>query len=152
MKPSTNNISTTTIMPVLRSGFFVSITGGLITGTLHVLFAYLFNVTLTWLFLIVLAHIIAKNIKKSYQTYHVMYSVLSIFFFFIAFYMMNVTLLTGILFVRNSLSTSMMLWIINPIKYFNFLWPFNIGFFEVNNILDVVFFSIGVFYSYRYSK
>lgn len=146
------NISHKTLIPVLRAGFFISVTGGLIAGTLHIVFAYAFNVTITWFFLIILAHMIAKKIKKSYERYHIAYSFISIFFFLFAFYIMHVTLLVGVLFIRNFLSTDILGFIINPINYFKFLWPFQQGFFEVSNLLDVVFFSIGVLYSYRYSK
>src|SRR3989339_1017271 len=80
------------LMPVLGSGIFMSFTGGLIIGVLHLVFMYFLQFSLTWLFMLILAHLIAKRIQSSYQNYHILYSFLSVFFFIISFYLMHVTL------------------------------------------------------------
>lgn len=140
------------VLPVLRSGFFMSITGGLIIGALHLLFLYVFNFTLTWLFLLILAHLIAKRIHRSYQTYHILYSIFAVFFFLFSFYLMHLTSMTGLYFINDVFSFGIFKALMNPILYFQFLNPLGSGFFQTNNILDVVFFVAGIVYSYTFSK
>jgi len=140
------------LMPVLRSGIFMSITGGLIIGSLHLLFMYFSRISLTWLFLLILAHLIAKKISVAYREYHVIYALLSVFFFVFAFYLMNLTLSIGIYFISNVISFQIVLSLLNPLLYFRFLNPLGSGFFQIGNILDIVFFIVGIIYSYRFSK
>lgn len=140
------------LMPVLGSGIFMSFTGGLIIGVLHLVFMYYLQFSLTWLFLLILAHLIAKRIQSSYQNYHILYSFLSIFFFIISFYLMNVTLTTGIYFISNVINTEIAISLLNPLLYFRFLNPFRTNFFGIDNILEVIFFIVGIIYSYRFSK
>lgn len=140
------------ILPVLRSGVFVSVTGGLIIGALHLLFIYFLDFSLSWLFLLILAHLIARRILQSYNEYHILYSLISVFFFIFSFYLMNLTMMMGIYFINNVFNFEVIKTLLNPLLYFQFLNPFASGFFQTNNILDVVFFIVGIVYSYRFSK
>jgi len=140
------------LMPVLRSGIFMSITGGLIVGTLDMLFINYLQFTLTWLFLLITSHLIAKRIAISYRNYHILYSLLSIFFFILTYYMMSVTMNVGLLFVNRFPVIPYLGAILSPWAYFMFLSPFSISFFTVDNILQIVFFIIGIVYAYRFSK
>ena len=130
----------------------MSITGGLIIGALHLLFVYFLSFTLTWLFMLILAHLIAKRVSQSYQSYHIVYSLISIFFFFFSYYLMNVTMMTGLFFINDVFIFDVFKYFLRPMPYFSFLNPFGSGFFQTQNILDVVFFVVGIVYSYRFSK
>ncbi len=140
------------LMPVLRSGFFMSFTGGLILGLVHFIFMYYFNFSIIWLLLLVLSHLMATRIRSSYQTYHIIYPFISIAFFLFAYYLMNVTMTSGIYIILNLWSLDVFWPMLNPISYFTFLLPLGLYFFSVNNILQIVFFIIGIVYAYRYSR
>lgn len=140
------------LMPVLRSGFFMSFTGGLILGLIHFIFTYYFSFSIIWLLLLVLSHLLATRIRQSYQSYHLMYSMISVGFFIFAYYLMNVTMTTGVYIILNLLSVDVIFSILNPLQYFVFLLPLGSYFFMVNNILQIVFFVIGIVYAYRYSR
>lgn len=140
------------LMPVLRSGFFMSFTGGLILGLVHFIFTYYFNFSIIWLLLLVLSHLMATRIRSSYQTYHIIYPFISIAFFLFAYYLMNVTMTSGIYIILNLWSLEVFFPMLNPIPYFTFLLPLGVYFFSVNNILQIVFFIIGIVYAYRYSR
>ena len=140
------------LMPVLRSGIFMSLTGGLILGLVHFMFTYFFGFSIIWLLLLILSHLNATRIKQSYQTYHITYPLLSILFFILAYYVMNITMSFGIYIILNLLSSDVLLSILNPFQYFMFLLPITSYFFTVNNIVQIVFFVIGIVYAYRYSR
>lgn len=140
------------LLPVLRSGFFMSMTGALIIGTLQVIFLFYFDFSFLWMFLIALAHLMSKRISRSYDRYHILYSFLSIFFFVFAYYLMNVVATFGIFFVMDIFYPKLILEILDPRFSFAFLNPLNQGFFYIDNILNVIFFLIGIVYSYRFSK
>ncbi len=140
------------LMPVIRQGIFMSFTGGLLIGALHAFFSFQFGFTLTWLMLFILAHLTASRIKRSYSEYHILYSILSVFFFLLAYYLMSITLNLGVLFLYDALVVSFILQVLNPLQYFNFFNPFSGQFFSVDNMLELLFFLIGTYYAYRYSK
>ncbi len=140
------------LMPVLRSGFFMSFTGGLILGLVHFIFTYYFSFSIIWLLLLVLSHLMATRIRSSYQNYHILFSLISIVFFLFAYYLMNVTMTAGVYIILNLVSIDVFLPILNPFPYFTFLLPISAYFFTVNNILQIVFFIIGIVYAYRYSR
>ncbi|HOI84831.1 MAG TPA: hypothetical protein PLP48_02020 [Acholeplasmataceae bacterium] len=140
------------VMPVLRSGIFMSISGGLIVGMLDMVFINYLQFTLTWLFLLITSHLIAKRIASSYRDYHILYSMISIFFFIFAYYIMSVTLNVGLLFVNRIPVMPYLGALLNPWAYFMFLNPLDPFFFTVDNILQIVFFIIGIVYAYRFSK
>ena len=140
------------IMPVIRQGIFMSIVGGLLIGSIQMLFVYMFQFSLLWLMLFVFAYQLAKRIRYAYTEYHILFSVLSVFFFIFGYYLYNTTLYIGLFSLSMQLELNQILYILNPFIAFQFLNPFSGYFFDVNNLLDVVFFLIGVFYAYRYSK
>lgn len=140
------------LMPVIRSGIFMSFTGGLLIGALHAFFSFQFGFSFTWLFLLILSHVTANRIRKSYNEYHLLYSILSVFFFFVAYYLMSITLNLGMLFLYDALVTSFILQVIQPFQYFNFMNPFYSQFFSIDNMLMLLFFFIGTYYAFRYSK
>ncbi len=140
------------LMLVLRSSIFMSITGGLIIGAVDLVFVYFSGLTFTWLFLLILAHLIAKRVSQSYQSYHICFSLISMFFFLFSYYLMNVTMMTGFFFINDALELEVIKYFLNPLPYFRFLNPFSSGFFQTENILDVVFFAVSIVYSYRFSK
>lgn len=140
------------LMPVLYSGFFISITGGLIAGALHMLLMSAFRFSLSWLMMLVLAHIISRRIIQSYKEYHLLYPLLSAVFFVISFYIMQLTWSSGVYFLMGTFNFKIFISLLNPLYYFGFLFPWRSGFFYIENILDVVFFIVGVAYSYRFSK
>jgi len=140
------------LMPVIRQGIFMSFTGGLLIGAMHLLFTFLFNFSLTWLMLFVLAHLIARRIKNAYIEYHVIYSIISIIFFIIAYYIMSLTLYGGLFYINNIIDPKLYLMLLNPIQYFIFLNPLTTYFLTVENLIEVIFFIIGTLYAYRYSK
>jgi hypothetical protein len=140
------------IMPVIRQGIFMSFVGGLLIGSIQMLFFYMFDFSLLWLMLFVFAYQLAKRVRGAYMEYHILFSVLSVFFFIFGFYLYNTTFYIGLFSLTMELELKQILYIMNPSIAFQFLNPFSGFFFDVNNILDVVFFLIGGFYAYRYSK
>lgn len=140
------------LMPVIRQGIFMSFTGGILIGALHAFFSFQFGFSLTWLFLFILAHLTASRIRRSYNEYHILYSLLSIFFFVLAYYLMSITLNLGVLFLYDALVANFILQVLNPLQYFSFLNPFSNQFFSVDNMLELLFFFIGTLYAFKYSK
>ena len=145
-------ISKNDIMPVVRQGIFMSFVGGLLIGSIQMLFYYMFEFSLLWLMLFVFAYLLAKRIRKAYVSYHVLFSVLSVLFFILGFYIFNSTFYIGLISLTISMNVQQIMMVLNPLIAFEFLNPFSGYFFDVTNILDVVFFLIGGFYAYRYSK
>ena len=140
------------IMPVIRQGIFMSIVGGLLIGSIQLLFYYLFDFSFLWLMLIVFAHLLAKRVRNAYQQYHLLYSIISLFFFIFGYYLFNVSFYIGLFSLQTTLSLDQILYMMNPLLTFQFLNPFTSYFFGVNNLLDVIFFLIGSFYAFRYAK
>ncbi|MDI6452274.1 hypothetical protein [Peloplasma aerotolerans] len=140
------------IMPVIRQGIFMSLMGGLLIGSLHLLFTYLFNFSLTWLMLFILAFLTAKRIKGAYIQYHILYSILTVFFFFLAYYFMSITLYGGLYFLSGITEFRHYVSLFNPLIHFEFLNPFTGYFFAVENLFELLFFIIGTIYAYRHSK
>ncbi len=140
------------LMPVLRQGIFMSLSGGLLIGSMHLLLTFLFNFSLTWLMLLVLAHLIARRIKSAYLEHHVLFSILSIFFFVLAYYIMSLTLYGGLFYINHIQDINLYLMLLNPLQYFSFLNPLSGYFLTVENLFEVIFFIIGTVYAYRYSK
>lgn len=141
------------LLQVIKQTIFMAIIGGLLIGSLQLLLAYQFNISLTWLMLIILASITAKRIKQAAYEPHMIYSILSVLSFLLGYYLMNVVSGVGLLYLfTNNIDFTIVSQLLNPKAYFNFLNPFSTQFFKVNNIIDIVFFIIGVYYAYKYSK
>lgn len=140
------------IMPVIRQGIFMSFVGGLLIGSIQMLFFYMFDFSLLWLMMFVFAYLLAKRIRTAYMEYHIVFSILSVFFFVLGFFIFNSTFYIGLFSLTMKLEIQQILYIMNPAIAFQFLNPFSGYFFDVSNLLDVIFFLIGGFYAYRYSK
>ncbi len=141
------------LLVVIKQVIFMSLIGGLLIGSLQLLIVFQFGFDFTWLMLFVLAYITARRIKRSISEGHIIYSLLSVLAFILAYYLMNITVNLGLIYLlTDGLSLSLILPALNPIPFFLFLYPLNGNFFSVNNILEVVFFLIGVYYAFQYSK
>lgn len=116
------------LMPVLRSGFFMSFTGGLILGLVHFIFLYYFNFSIIWLLLLVLSHLMATRIRSSYQSYHIMYPLISITFFLFAYYLMNVTMTSGIYIILNLWTGMRSCPCLTPFHISHFFYPLELIF------------------------
>lgn len=138
---------------VIKQGLFMAFVGGLLIGSLQVFIAYQFNFSLTWLMLIVLASLTARRIKQTAYEPHIIFSLISVASFILAYYLMNVTTNVGLIYLfTGTIEINEVLEVLNPVFFFAFLNPLNAGFFDVNNIIDIVFFIISIYYAYKYSK
>ncbi|AUD64932.1 hypothetical protein BK011_04285 [Tenericutes bacterium MZ-XQ] len=138
---------------VIRQVLFMGFTGGILIGALQLLMIYLFNFELTWLMLFVLAFLTARRIKQVIQENHIIYNLLSVLAFILGYYILNITTRVGIFYLlTGSLSNVPVLAILNPIIYFQFLNPLSSTFLQVNNLLEILFFIIGIYYAFQYSK
>lgn len=142
------------LLHVLGQAFFISIVLGLLTGSIKLLFEESFGMTLSLIFSVVIALYITKRIKASYQTYHIIYSIISVVAFVLAFYLMNITYFVGFFFIRSIdvFSIEALLFIMKPINTFYFLDPFSGYFFNLEVILELIFFLIGAVYAFINSK
>ncbi|BCR35619.1 hypothetical protein [Mariniplasma anaerobium] len=141
------------LIDVIKQGFFMAIVGGLLIGSLQLLIAYSFNISLTWLMLIILASLTAKRIKQASSSPHIIFSIISVVSFVFAYYLMNVTSNVGLIYLfTGTIDFNLVIEVLNPLPFFNFLNPLNSLFFKVNNIIDIVFFIISVYYAYKHSK
>jgi 4-hydroxybenzoate polyprenyltransferase len=131
----------------------MAFTGGILIGSLQLLMIYMLNFELTWLMLFVLAILTARRIKRSTQDSHIIFNLLSVLAFILGYYILNITSTVGIIYLLSgSLANVPVLAVMNPLIYFEFLNPLSATFFQVNNILEIVFFIIGIYYAYQYSK
>ena len=142
------------LMPVLLSGIFIAIVSGLLTGAIKLMIEETFSLYLQLIFSVVLAHYISRRIKNTYQTYHILYSIITVISFIFAFYMMNVTYYTGFLYIRNVnvFSSSAIKLLLDPGHTFYIFNVFSSYFMSVENILEVLFFLIGAIYAFNRSK
>lgn len=142
----------TDLIQVIKQGLFMAFVGGLLIGSLQVFIAFQFDINLTWLMLIILASLTARRIKQATYEHHIIFSFISIASFIFAYYLMNVTTNVGLIYLFTGSFESEMLQVLKPLAYFAFLNPFGNQFFAINNIIDIVFFIISVYYAYKYSK
>ena len=141
------------LIQAIRQGLFMALVGGLLIGSLQVFIAFQFNISLTWLMLIILASLTARRIKQSTYESHIFFSLISVVSFLLSYYLMNVTTNVGLIYLfTGSIKLSSVVDVLNPWLFFSFLNPLSATFFEVNNIIDIVFFLIAMFYAYKYSK
>jgi hypothetical protein len=141
------------LFAVIKQVLFMAFTGGILIGSLQLLMIYMLNFELTWLMLFVLAILTARRIKRSTQDSHIIFNLLSVLAFILGYYILNITSTVGIIYLLSgSLANVPVLAVMNPLIYFEFLNPLSATFFQVNNILEIVFFIIGIYYAYQYSK
>lgn len=146
------------LMPVIKQGIFVTLIGGLLIGSIDLFIIYATQ-GWTWIrtFWVIFAMLLARRIKRSYFEYHIWYSVLSVVFFILGFYLINIVSEIGVLIIYNITDPMMYLSILNPLPYFSVIFPFGTLLFGsaasiLQAILDVLFFVIAIFCAYRYSK
>ncbi|PKK96995.1 MAG: hypothetical protein CVV58_03515 [Tenericutes bacterium HGW-Tenericutes-3] len=140
------------LISVIRQAVFMSVIGGLLVGAIHLFITQVFQLSLLWMLLFVFGLYLARRIKNAYGTYHILYAVIGILAIFVTYYLVNIVYLTGFLYMIDALSTSSLSYISNPLAYFTFLNVFKSGFFEITNILNVIFFILVNVYVVRYLK
>lgn len=140
------------LMPVISTGFFTALTGGIIIGAVHLMLLLYSPISLNWILLFIASTMMAKRIRQSYQIYHVLYAIIGIFFYVLTYYVMNITSYIGFYFIRGVTDVSFFGFLLNPLFYFQFLNPLSGFFMTVENLITVIFFLIGAVYTYRYIK
>jgi hypothetical protein len=140
------------LMPVIRQGIFISIIGGLLAGAIQLLLSYMFDLSLQWFMLFVIAYFLAKRIRQTQTIPHIGFQVIAVIFLWISFYIMNVTSLFGLFYVNHVSELSIYLRFLNPLPFFQFLSPFRSSFFNVMNLIEVIFFIASTIYAYRAVK
>ena len=142
------------LVPVLLSGIFIALVSGLLVGAIKLMMEETFSLYLQLIFSVVLAFYISRRIKNTYQTYHVVYSVITVIAFVFAFYIMNVTYYVGYLYIRNVdiFNGSVIRFLLDPRHTFYIFNIFSPSFLSVTNILEVLFFLIGAIYAFNRSK
>jgi hypothetical protein len=142
------------LLPVIQSGIFIAIVSGLLVGAIKLMVEQTFELYLQLIFTVILAYYIARRIKNAYNEYHVLYAIISVISFIFAFYIMNVTYLFGFFFMRDIdvFTGEFLKLVLNPIYSFSFLDMRSPVFFELENILEVIFFTIGSIYAFIRTK
>ena len=142
------------LIPVILSGIFIAIVSGLLVGAIKLMIEETFALYLQLIFSVVLAYYTARRIKNSYQTYHILYSIITVITFVLAFYMMNVTYLVGFFFIRdvNVFTFEAFKVLFNPIYSFQFLDITASSFLTLDNLLELIFFLVGAIYAFMKSK
>lgn len=142
------------LMSVIRQGIFMFFITGILVGAIRLLLEETFNVNLSLIYNIVMAAFIAKRIKEAYGNEHILYSIFAGFFYILAFYLASITYYVGFFYIYEPelLSMSSLLFIMKPVFTFYFLNPFSGFFFELNVILELIFFVIGLAYAFIRSK
>jgi len=142
------------LMPVIRQGIFMAFIAGILMGAVQLLFSVLFSLEFSFLLFIVIAFLISRRVKQTYSRYHILYQIIAVFAFVLAYYLMRVTNLIGVFYIQNLNNIIVEYWrvILDPNRVFYFLNPFSNIFFELEVILQLIFFMIGVFYTFIRSK
>ncbi len=143
------------LVPVIKQGIFVAFVGGLLIGAINLLALYLGGISIVWMLCILMAFYLAKRIKSAYIEYHIWYSIISVIFFIIGFYLLNVVSNAGFLFVLNYVDIHVYLQTLNPLPYFSFLLPLTWlgGWMNIlNGALNFLFFGIAIYYAFSNSK
>ncbi|MBE0701111.1 MAG: hypothetical protein IH571_05445 [Acholeplasmataceae bacterium] len=87
------------LWPVVRQGIFLSITAGLLIGAVTLFTSQMFSFSLYWLLFLIFGQIIGRRIKQSYVDYHILFSLLTVFFWVFGVYIMYVTYYAGIMYM-----------------------------------------------------
>jgi hypothetical protein len=142
------------IMPVIRQGIFMSMITGILMGAIKLFIFVVFEIEFSFLLVLLVAYFISKRIKQSYHEYHIWYSVIAILSFVFGFYLMNITYYFGFFFIQriDNLPMEYIRMLLNPSFTFYFLNPFSGFFFELEVILQFIFFMIGAFYAFIASR
>lgn len=142
------------LLPVIQSGIFIALISGLLTGAIKLMVEEAFGISLQLFFLVILAFYTARRIKNNYNTYHIIYSIITVVSFVLAFYLMNSTYLTGYFFMRgiSVFQAEVLRIVFNPRFSFYFFDITSPDFFLLDNLLELIFFLIGCIYAYLKSK
>lgn len=141
------------LFSVIYQALFMAFTGGILIGAVLLLMIRLLSFELSWLMLFVLAILTAKRIRQATYEKHIIFSIISVLAFILGYYIMNVTAYAGMIFATTgSVSNIPFELILDPVYYFYFLYPLSSTFFQVSNILEIIFFLIGIYYAFQYSK
>ena len=142
------------IMPVIRQGIFMSIIAGVLMGAIQLFVYVVFDTVFSFLLVLIIAYLISRRIKQAYDEYHIWYSVIALISFVFGYYLMNITYYFGFFFIQGieDLPLKFITRILNPRFTFYFLNPFSGFFFELEVILQFIFFMIGAFYTFIASK
>lgn len=146
------------LMPVIRQGIFMSLIGGLLIGALDLFIEQYFGYSLIWMMLFVFGILLARRIRGAYREYHILFAVISVFVVLLTYYLVNVVYLLGIIYIfsyQQNINVPLgnyILYALNPLNYFAFLNFFSSAFYQVNNLLNVLFFIIVNIYVVRYIK
>jgi len=109
------------LLAVIKQVIFMSLMGGLLIGALQLLMIYQFGFDLTWLMLFVLAILTANRIKRVIYKQHIVYNLLSVLAFVLAFYFMNVTVNVGIYYLlTGNLHFEVFRLALDPLPFFIF--------------------------------
>ncbi len=137
---------------VIKQSAFMTVIGGLLVGAIYLFIEQYFGITLIWMLLFVFGLYLAKRIKNAYNKYHIIHSVIAIIVIIVTYFLANVVYWAGFLYMYDVLTVTSLSNFINPVLYFSFLNIFRQGFFEITNILNVIFFILVNVYVVRYVK
>lgn len=140
------------LMLVIRQGVFMTVIGGLLVGAMNLFIEQFFGITLIWMMLFIFGLYLARRFKEAYTNYHIIYSVIAIVVIIVTFYLSKVVYFAGYLYMNDVLTVTSLSYFCNPVLHFSFLNVFQASFFEVTNILNVIFFILVNVYVVRYVK
>ncbi len=139
----------------LLEGFLASVVFGGFIGALDFILSNYFNSILAIFTYLILYYFLSNRLFRSFNQYHIWYSILAVFFLLLAEYAMGLTanllviqIITGnatVIFsdVRTAIS------ILNPLIYFSYIWrwslSFEVIFSNLIQILFVVYFSFSIY-------
>ncbi|MBU1093803.1 MAG: hypothetical protein KKH01_05025 [Firmicutes bacterium] len=140
------------LLPVIKQAVFMSIIGGLLIGTIHLLVVQIFHISLIWMFLFILGITMARRIRDAYTNYHIAYAIIAIVSLFVTYYLTQCVYAYGLVFMTNGLVGEYINFIFNPLLHFNFINILSSSFLTVGNLIDVFFFIVINIYVVRYLK
>jgi len=140
------------LLSVIKQALFMSVVGGLLVGSIYLLIDVYIGIEFKFFLLFVFAVVLSRRMHEAYSIYHVLYSVVAILAVFLTYYLMHATYSSGIVYMTDSSFTDNLLYIFDPLRYFNFLNIFAARFLTVINLLDVFFFIVINIYIVRYLK
>lgn len=122
------------LMRFLMEGFLGSIVFGAFIGAVDFYLTVYFQSILSIFTFLFFYYFIANRLFKSFNQYHILYSILAIFFLMFGVYMMG---LVGQLFYLQIQTGSLVFFknFLNPLLYFDFLWKWSLDF-------GVIFFNL----------
>lgn len=137
----------------ILEGFLASFVFGGFIGALTFILANYFNSILVLFTFIILYIFLSNRLFRSFNQYHIWYSILAVFFLLLGEYAMGLTanllviqIVDGNLsVVFSSFSTAMR--ILNPLGYFSYFWLWSLNFGVIISNLIQIFFTVYLSYS-----